>query len=108
MKTRFLLATSTPWETAYDHEINNEGHFIKCGTNPSKIIRLLNATDADREFIAHSRQDMVILINELENLYFLSESKEKDLQRFLLHIPGKSHSHSGNMPHSLEKKHWQK
>lgn len=66
IKNRCLKATEGPW-TAYvegrDHTSGSS--FIK---TPNGDIEIFGATEYDYDFIAHSRDDIPMLIEEIEKL----------------------------------------
>lgn len=69
--TRCEATTSGPWVSyieGRDHESGSD--FIMTGTAESRgtDIELLGATKADQDFIAHAKQDIPKLINEIRRL----------------------------------------
>ena len=66
MKARLAKATPGPWISyieGRDHESGDD--FIMTGGND---IYLHGATHDDQDFIAHARQDLALLISEIERL----------------------------------------
>ncbi|MWP61692.1 hypothetical protein [Gilliamella sp. Pas-s25] len=64
-------ATKGPWVSyVEDRDHTSGGNFIMTGDNNNRgeDIELIGATIADQEFIAHARQDIPRLINEIRRL----------------------------------------
>lgn len=76
IELRCFLAQSTPWK-AYiegrDHESGSS--FIKTGESDQRgeDLEILGATNADLDFIAHARQDVPRLIEEIRRLIQLTK-----------------------------------
>ncbi len=71
IKARCLAATTGPWASfieGRDHEGGSS--FIMVGDEGSRAddIELTGATEADQDFIAHARQDVPALVEEVERL----------------------------------------
>lgn len=74
---RCEAATNGPWSSyveGRDHESGS--NFIMTGTqeNRGEDIELTGATIADQDFIAHARQDIPMLIEEINRLKSLLDS----------------------------------
>lgn len=71
IKARCLAATAGPWASfieGRDHEGGSS--FIMVGDEGSRAddIELTGATEADQDFIAHARQDVPALLEEVKRL----------------------------------------
>lgn len=68
---RWLNAQNGPWK-AYienrDHESGNSFVMTGEGINRGEDIEMIGATEADYDFIAHAKQDIPRLINEIRLL----------------------------------------
>jgi hypothetical protein len=66
IESRVRAATPGPWQSFIEDRDHESGsNFIK---TQGKDIELLGATDADQDFIAHARQDVPRLVEELRRL----------------------------------------
>jgi hypothetical protein len=66
MKARLEKATPGPWVSFIEGRDHTSGSdFIKTG---GEDIELSGATHEDQDFIAHARQDIALLIAEVERL----------------------------------------
>ncbi len=69
IKMRSELATPSPWISYVEGREQMSGSdFIKTG---GEDIYLTGATKADQDFIAHARQDIPVLLAEVERLRLL-------------------------------------
>ncbi len=71
IRKRCDAATAGPWESFVEGRDHLSGNnFIRTGglDNQSPDIELLGASIADQDFIAHARQDIPRLLNEIERL----------------------------------------
>ena len=70
IRKRCNAATKGPWISYLERRDNLSGEsFIARGVNRSEDdLYLHGGTDADIEFIAHARQDIPILMDEIERL----------------------------------------
>jgi hypothetical protein len=71
IQMRCEKATTGPWISYLEGRDHNSGsNFIMTGdkNNRGEDIELIGATIADQEFIAHARQDIPKLINEIRRL----------------------------------------
>ena len=71
IRKRCDAATSGPWESFVEGRDHLAGHnFIRTGglDDQSPDIELLGASTADQDFIAHARQDIPHLLDEIERL----------------------------------------
>lgn len=66
IRERVEKATKGPWKAFV------EGRNMECGSSfiqtQSEDIELIGATEADYDFIAHAKQDILILLDEIEKL----------------------------------------
>lgn len=66
IRKRTEKATKGPWKAFV------EGRDIECGSSfiqtQGEDIELIGATEADYDFIAHARQDILRLLDEIEKL----------------------------------------
>ena len=66
IRERAEKATKGPWKAFV------EGRDMECGSSfiqtQGEDIELLGATEADYDFIAHARQDIISLLDEIEKL----------------------------------------
>lgn len=78
IKKRCSAASSGPWISYVEGRDHTSGSsFIMTGEgeNRGEDIELTGATTADQDFIAHARQDIPALLNEIERLRNLLENK---------------------------------
>lgn len=78
MKKRIESTTSGRWVSyieGRDHTSGSDFIMTGVGSERGPDIELSGATHADQDFIAHARQDIEILIEEVERLW--SEKSEK-------------------------------
>jgi hypothetical protein len=71
MRHRCERATQGPWKSFIEGRDHTSGSsFIMTGTDKNRgpDIELSGATDADQDFIAHARQDIPRLLEELARL----------------------------------------
>jgi hypothetical protein len=71
VRRRCDAATPGPWESLLEGRDHTSGSsFIKTGSDESRgtDIELSGATDADQDFIAHARQDIPRLLEEIARL----------------------------------------
>ncbi len=67
IEKRLNASQPGPWKAYIENRDHESGDsFIKTGTGEDLYIE--GATDADLDFIANSRQDILKLINELKHL----------------------------------------
>jgi hypothetical protein len=73
-------ATPGPWIDYLEGRDHTSGEsFIARGINRSeKDLSLIGGSDADIEFIAHAKQDIPVLINEIKRLYSLLGLENED------------------------------
>ncbi len=77
IKERLSKARPSPWKSYIEGRDHYGGdNFIMIGESPERNedIHLHGATDADQDFIAHARQDIPFLIQEIEKLINLHEN----------------------------------
>lgn len=68
IKKRCEKATIGPWISYVEgRDITCGSSFIKTAANTD--IEIIGATIDDQDFIAHARDDMVLLLEEIYNLY---------------------------------------
>ncbi len=75
IERRCVAATPGPWKSfieARDHMVGSD--FIQTA---GEDIYLTGATLADQEFIAHARQDLPMLIDEVRTLWAARGAREK-------------------------------
>jgi hypothetical protein len=78
IKNRCLAATPAPWVSYVEGRDHTSGsNFIKTGDEKYRgdDIELHGATVADQDFIAHARQDIPNLLNEIIKLKAMLETK---------------------------------
>lgn len=78
VRERVDKATLGPWVSYIEARDHTSGDsFIMRGPqeNRQDDLYLTGATEADQDFIAHARQDIPILLDEIERL-------QKDIQRY--------------------------
>ena len=78
IKKRCDAASSGPWVSYIEGRDHTSGSdFIMTGEGDSRgeDIELAGATAADQDFIAHARQDIPILVAEIERLRDLLKAK---------------------------------
>ncbi len=71
IKKRADLARPGPWKSyveGRDHEAGANFIMVGEGKNRSDDITLIGATVEDQDFIAHSRSDILFLLEEIERL----------------------------------------
>lgn len=71
IKMRCDAARSSPWTSYVEGRDHTSGsNFIMIGQGPTRgeDIELLGATVEDQDFIAHARQDIPVLIAEIQRL----------------------------------------
>lgn len=71
IRRRCNAATTGPWKSLIegrDHTSGSSFIMTGSGTGRGKDIELSGATDADRDFIAHAKQDIPRLLEEIERL----------------------------------------
>ena len=72
IETRVLAASRGPWKSWIEGRDHTSGSsFIatsESGAAASSAIELTGATDADQDFIAHARQDVPRLVEEVRRL----------------------------------------
>jgi len=71
IKARCESATPGPWRSyveGRDHTSGSSFIMTGAGTSRGEDIELLGATPADQDFIAHAREDVLLLLAEIENL----------------------------------------
>jgi hypothetical protein len=80
IKVRCDAATPGPWRSYVEGRDHSSGSdFIMTGEGDSrgKDIELSGATTADQDFIAHARQDLPRLVNEVERLRRILEARRQ-------------------------------
>ena len=78
IKKRCHAASSGPWVSyieGRDHTSGSDFIMTGEGDNRGEDIELTGATTADQDFIAHARQDIPVLIAEIERLRDLLKAK---------------------------------
>lgn len=77
IRKRCEAATPGPWVSYLEDRDQLSGEsFIARGANPAEEdLYLSGATDHDIEFIAHARQDIPVLLAEIERLRMLLDKK---------------------------------
>lgn len=71
IEERVNAATAGPWISFVDgRDFTSGSSFIRTSSND---IELIGATVADQDFIAHSRQDVLMLIQEVRRLAILAD-----------------------------------
>lgn len=76
IKLRCDAATPGPWRSfveGRDHTSGSDFIMTGEGENRGEDIELTGATIADQDFIAHARQDIPLLLQEIERLRTLLE-----------------------------------
>jgi hypothetical protein len=71
IEERCNQAQSGPWKSyieGRDHESGSSFIMVGEGDNRKEDIELSGATDADQDFIAHARQDIPLLMEEIKRL----------------------------------------
>jgi hypothetical protein len=73
VKHRCELATPEPWISLIEGRDHTSGDsvIVRGQGGSSKDLYLIGASDADQDFIASARQDIPILLIEIERLYKL-------------------------------------
>lgn len=74
IKSRCANAQKGPWKSFIENrDYESGGHFIMTGTSDDRgnDIEMIGATVADYDFIAHARQDIPRLIQEIRELKFM-------------------------------------
>lgn len=77
VRKRYTMATSGPWVSIIegrDQPLGGES-FIQRGDEDD--LYLLGAKEADLDFIAHARQDIPLLLDEIERLQELLTTKNR-------------------------------
>ena len=71
IKSRCEKATKGPWVSyveGRDHSCGSNFIMTGCENDRGDDIELIGATVDDQDFIAHARQDIPLLINEIDRL----------------------------------------
>jgi hypothetical protein len=77
VRRRFEAATQGPWVSYVEGRDHTSGDsFIMRGEGAYDDLYLHGATIADQDFIAHARQDIPNLLDEIERLRKLLEPKD--------------------------------
>jgi hypothetical protein len=78
VRKRCEEATTAPWISSIEGRDHSSGDsVILRGSVGSEIdLYLSGATVADQDFIAHARQDIPLLLEEIERLYKLLNNQE--------------------------------
>jgi hypothetical protein len=73
VKNRYESATPGPWISSIEGRDHTSGdNVIVRGEGGTKgDLYLTGATDADQDFIAHAREDIPLLLREIERLYII-------------------------------------
>ncbi|MBL0319086.1 MAG: hypothetical protein IPP74_07335 [Alphaproteobacteria bacterium] len=80
IRKRCNAASQGPWKSYIedrDHESGSNFIMIGAGKNRGDDIEIIGATAADQDFMAHARQDIPFLLDEIEKLQALIEDITK-------------------------------